>query len=209
MLVSRSSCAAYDGDDAKFVALFGAFCDTAEINELIALYRGLPIYPSGRMLEPRAREAIRSGMRPVFEAVAHRNPYPAEYFDEDAWNQMVVKAMFMGSRLWPIHGLDLRANPRLARMLVGLAQERWAAQREVSPEIWRCVAPHADDEGEAALVRALSAATGDDLRVIVAGLRGASEAVRERTAKLSGKKAEIDRLLSELGTTTFDWARAG
>ena len=36
-------------------------------------------------------------------------------------------------------------------MLVGLAQERWAAQRPVSGEVWRCVAPHADGEGVAAL----------------------------------------------------------
>ena len=36
---------------------------------------------------------------------------------------MVVKAFFIGSTLWPIQGLDERANPRLARMLVGLAQE--------------------------------------------------------------------------------------
>jgi hypothetical protein len=64
---------------------------------------------------------------------------------------MVVKAFFIGSTLWPIQGLDQRANPRLARMLVGLAQERWAAQRPVSGEVWRCVAPHADREGIAAL----------------------------------------------------------
>jgi hypothetical protein len=59
-------------------------------------------------------------MKPVFEAVAHRNPYPQETFAEDAWNQMVVKAFFIGSTLWSIQGLDERANPRLARMLVGL-----------------------------------------------------------------------------------------
>ncbi len=144
--------ASHRGDDAAFAALFDSFCKTAEINELVALCRGLAIYPNPALIEPRAREAIRSGMKPVFEAVAHRNPYPRETFAEDAWNQMVVKAFFMGSPLWPIQGLDERANPRLARMLVGLAQERWAAQRPVSGELWRCVAPHADHEGAAALL---------------------------------------------------------
>ena len=65
-----------------------------------------------------SREAVRSGMKPVFEAVAHRNPYPVDFFGEDAWNQMVVKAFFIGSALWPIQALDRRGNPRLARMLV-------------------------------------------------------------------------------------------
>ena len=77
-----------------------------------------------------------------------------EFFSEDAWNQMVVKAFFIGSRLWPIQQYDERGNPRLARMLVDLAQERWAAGRPVSGEVWRCVAPHADAEGIGALVRA-------------------------------------------------------
>ena len=150
----------HGGNDSAFAARFDSFCMTAEINELIALCRGLPLYPNAMLIEPRAREAVRSGMKPVFEAVAHRNPYPRETFAEDAWNQMVVKALFIGSTLWPIQGLDERANPRLARMLVGLAQERWAAQRPVSGELWRCVVPHADNEGVAALAHGWN--TGND-----------------------------------------------
>ena len=165
--------ASHAGDDAAFASRFDGFCATAEINELIALCRGLPIYPNAALLEPRAREAIRSGMKPVFEAVAHRNPYPRETFSEDAWNQMVVKAFFIGSALWPIQGLDQRANPRLARMLVGLAQERWAAQRPVSAEVWRCVAPHADDEGVAALVRGWNAGTDREKLAIALALQHA------------------------------------
>ena len=152
--------ASHSGDDAAFASRFDSFCATAEINELIALCRGLPVYPAPVLIEPRAREAVRSGMKPVFEAVAHRNPYPRETFTEEAWNQMVVKAFFMGSTLWPIQGLDDRGNPRLSRMLVGLAQERWAAQRPVSGEVWRCVAPHADGESIAALVYGWT--TGND-----------------------------------------------
>lgn len=166
--------ASYTGDDAAFAARFDSFCTTAEINELIALCRGLPLYPNAALLEPRAREAIRSGMKPVFEAVAHRNPYPRETFAEDAWNQMVVKAFFIGATLWPIQGLDARANPALARMLVGLAQERWAAQRFVSPELWRCVAPHADREGVEALMRGWKDGSDKDRLAIALALRGAA-----------------------------------
>ena len=163
--------ASHRGNDSEFAARFDRFCATAELNELIALCRGLPIYPGAALIEPRAREAVRSGIKPVFEAVAHRNPYPREAFAEDAWNQMVVKAFFMGSTLWPIQGLDERANPRLARMLVGLAQERWAAQRPVSGEVWRCVAPHADGECVSALAHGWNAGSDKERLAIAFAVR--------------------------------------
>src|SRR5436190_17830510 len=163
--------ASYAGDDAAFASRFDSFCATAEINELIALCRGLPVYPNAALIEPRAREAVRSGIKPVFEAVAHRNPYPRETFAEDAWNQMIVKAFFIGSHLWPIQELDRRGNPRLARMLVDLAQERWAAGRPVSGEMWRCVAPYADREGVEALMHGWNAGNDKERLAIALALR--------------------------------------
>jgi hypothetical protein len=56
---------------------------------------------------------------------------------------MVLKALFVGSTLAPIVGLDERANADLARMLCDYAHERWSASRPVSPELWRCVGPFA------------------------------------------------------------------
>jgi hypothetical protein len=187
--------ASHAGDDAAFAARLDGFCATAEINELIALCRGLPVYPNAALIEPRAREAVRSGMKPVFEAVAHRNPYPRETFAEDAWNQMVVKAFFMGSTLWPIQGLDQRGNPRLARMLVGLAQERWAAQRPVSGEVWRCVAPHADGEGVAALAHGWTTGNDKERLAIALALQMAPQIRIDLPAdELAGLQA---RLISE------------
>jgi hypothetical protein len=191
--------ASHRGSDSDFAARFDSFCTTAELNELIALCRGLPIYPGAALIEPRAREAVRSGMKPVFEAVAHRNPYPRETFAEDAWNQMVVKAFFMGSTLWPIQGLDQRANPRLARMLVGLAQERWAAQRPVSGELWRCVAPHADGECIAALAHGWRVGGDKEHRAIALALRG----LPVPTAELPTE--EIARLQARLQSEKAEW----
>jgi hypothetical protein len=163
-------------DDVGFAERLDRFCVTAEINELIAVCRGLPIYPAPTLIEPRAREAVRSGMKPVFEAVAHDNPYPSEVFAEQDWNQMVVKAIFIGSSLWPIQGLDRRGNPRLARMLVALAQERWAASRPISSEVWRCIVPDADREGIEALVRAWEGGVENDRLAIALALRAAPDA---------------------------------
>ena len=133
------------GSDAdRFVTRLDALCATADVDELVAFYRGLPLYPDPLRHCARAAEGVRSNMRVVFEAVAHGNPYPAEQFADEAWNQMVLKALFVGSTLHPIHGLDQRANPALARMLGDYAHERWAARRSISPELWRCVGPFVD-----------------------------------------------------------------
>jgi hypothetical protein len=191
--------ASHAGDDAAFASRFDGFCATAEINELIALCRGLPVYPNAALIEPRAREAVRSGMKPVFEAVAHRNPYPRETFAEEAWNQMVVKAFFMGSTLWPIQGLDQRANPRLARMLVGLAQERWAAQRPVSGEVWRCVAPHADGEGLAALMHGWTAGNDRERLAIALALRTAPQ------IRIDLPAGELAHLQARLTSEKINW----
>jgi hypothetical protein len=131
-------------DDDRFAQRFAELCRSADVAEAVALYRGLPLYPGPARLEAQAAEGLRTHMRAVFEAVAHRSPYPRERFGEERWNQMVLKALFVGSPLHPIQGIDERANPVLARILGDYAHERWAAGRPVSPELWRCVGPFAD-----------------------------------------------------------------
>ena len=129
---------------------------TADVGELGARYRGLPLYPEPTLYAKRGPEGLRTNIKSVFEAVAHRNPFPREQFSEDEWNQMVLKALFIESPLWPMQGLDERSNPTLARMLVDFAHERWAAGRTVPPELWRCVGPHADEAAIADLSKVLA-----------------------------------------------------
>ncbi|NJD31204.1 MAG: hypothetical protein FIB04_04895 [Gammaproteobacteria bacterium] len=130
-------------DGAETSRRLDRLCGAADIGELVAFHRGLPLYPDQPRHALRAAEGVRSNMRVVFEAVAHRNPYPSEQFAEQAWNQMVLKALFVGTRLDLVVGLDRRRNANLARMLCDYAHERWAASRPVSPELWRCVGPFA------------------------------------------------------------------
>jgi hypothetical protein len=164
-----------------FAERFRALCQTADAEELATLYRGLPLYPDAASLEEQAGEGLRSNMRGVFEAIAHRNPYPQAYFDQHRWNHMVLKALFIGSPLAPIQGLDARANPELARIMCDFAHERWAAGRTVPYEIWRCVGPFA--EGPAL----------DDLARVLAG----GEALERRAAALA-LAASPDRRAAEL-----------
>lgn len=150
--------AAFDGDEEAFVTRLEMVQRDGELGEQIALLRGLALFPAPQRLMAIAGEGIRSAMQPVFEAIAHHNPYPVAYFSEPMWNQMVVKTLFIDSRLGPIQGLDDRRNADLARMLVDYAHERWAASRSVSPELWRCVGPFASDDYFSDLMRVFRSA---------------------------------------------------
>ena len=174
--------------------------ETADVGEGVALYRALPLLPHPERLRARAAEGIRTNIRAVFESVAHRNPYPSEQLDEGAWNQMVLKALFVGSPLHPIVGIDARSNLALTRMLVDYAHERWAASRDVSPELWRCVGASPDDAGMGDLARALA---GEDPREAAgAGLALAACPHPDAADLLAGHPALVARV--ESGQLTWE-----
>jgi hypothetical protein len=163
--------AADQGEEAGFARRLADLYRTADLAESIAYLRGLALFPGGRELLPVAAEGVRSAVKPVFEAVAHRNPYPAEVLDQRAWNQMVLKALFIGSSLAPIRGLAGRANAELAQVLVDYAHERWAAGRPVSPELWLCVGPFADGPMLDDLERAIAMGTPEERAAAAAALK--------------------------------------
>jgi hypothetical protein len=197
------------GDGTGFAERFSQLCRTADVAEAIALYRGLPLYPAPESLESQAAEGVRTNMRAVFEAVAHCSPYPREQFDENRWNQMVLKALFIGSSLHPIQGLDARANPALAMILCDYAHERWAAGRPVSPELWRCVGPFALGAALEDLERV--ATSGDEIERQAAALALAASpasragellsAMADVATRIEGGHLSWNTLALELGQT--------
>jgi hypothetical protein len=138
-------CYADNGKEQFFEKMDKIF-NTSDLGESVALYQSLPILPYPEDLTYRAAEGVRSNITTVFNAVALNNPYPMDYLDEEPWNQIVLKALFVESPLYKIMGLDDRANKPLAKMLVEYAHERISAGREVSPELWRPVGPIIDEE---------------------------------------------------------------
>jgi hypothetical protein len=127
--------ATHRGDDGAFAARLERLCVTAEVTEHISYIKGFAIFPAGVRLLPRAREAIRSSIAPVFEAIACRNPYPRDRIDIEAWNQMIVKCVFGGTPLETIVGLEERRNDELIVMLRDLVAERHAAGRSLPKEV--------------------------------------------------------------------------
>jgi hypothetical protein len=147
---------------------------TADLGEHIALVKALFLAPRCEAALHIAREGLRSNMRSVFAGITAHNPFPARYFDELAFNQMVVKCLFVDLPLRDIAGLDSRLNATLAQILIDLAHERWAAERLVSPEMWRCVGPFANDLGRAGMLKALDAGLASEAGTRSAEARGAA-----------------------------------
>ena len=129
------------GDAESYAATLTKLFETADMEEQVTLHASLLLLPYPDFLTKRATEGLRTNITDVFDAIALHNPFPIDYLNEDAWNQMILKAVFMQRPLYRIYGGDKRANPELARMLVDFAHERWAANRQVSPELWRFVGP--------------------------------------------------------------------
>ena len=124
-------------DKETYVKNIETLFDTAEMNELVALYSALPIlsYPDQWLF--RATDAVRSNMGFVFDAIGLHNPFPEKYFSEPAWNQLVLKTIFNDKPIHFIEGLENRSNENLAMILSDFAHERWAAGRSVAPQVWR------------------------------------------------------------------------
>ena len=155
-------------EPTTLVGILDQLASTGEVGELVAIYQSLPLLPDPEAHVLRAAEGIRTNIKAVFCAVAYQNPYPSEQFNEDQWNQMVLKCQFIGVPMSPIVGLDERSNLALSAMVLDYIHERNAAKRPVAPELWRCVGRHANADALSELHAVLT--TGSVIEKYAAGL---------------------------------------
>jgi hypothetical protein len=100
-----------------------------------AVLRALPFLPDGARFVPLAVDACRTHVQPIFEAIACENAYPAAHFPADNFNQLALKAAFLGIALARVVHLASRRSPELARMADDYAAERRAAGRPVPSDL--------------------------------------------------------------------------
>jgi hypothetical protein len=169
----------------------------ADEGELCALYRSLALWPEPKRFAARAAEGCRTNMRSVFEAVACDTPFPAKCFDELAFNQCVIKAIFVGAPLWRVWGLDGRLNAELARMALDLADERRSAGRPVQHELWLALGKHGGARGVTSLERELDPGNADSLgrRAAAFGLARAGEGAKVEAWLAREKDAKVGEAL--------------
>src|SRR5690606_20357810 len=130
-----------NGNQTEFHEAIELLFDTADNREAQAISASIPFFNYAYSWKHRATEAVRSNVGLIFDAMAFNNPYPAMYFDDTAWNQLVLKTIFNNKPIWNILGLEQRRNQGLAATISDFAHERWAAGRTLPPEVWFLVAP--------------------------------------------------------------------
>jgi hypothetical protein len=177
--------------------------ETADMYEQQALYAALPVLPYSEELLGRAIEGCRTNMSVIFDAIALHNPYPAQFFPEANWNQLVLKAIFMQRPLYLIQQLDQRRNPALAAMAIDFAHERWAAGRGVMPELWRLVVPFLDENVLSDLKKVLASTDANER---AAGALALSESSHPVAKSLL---AEYPPLAAACASGDLTWEKIG
>ena len=138
-----------------------AYYKMGDEQEHIALLRGLIMLPAGDYLTELALDAGRSNNLEVLAALMLDNPFPAQFYTQAAFNQMVLKALFLGLAIERISGLSRLANNDLSRMCESYVIEREEAQRDVPVDIWLALTPCASSTGMQQLQRYLSHSNRD------------------------------------------------
>ncbi len=103
--------------------------------EQCAILCTLPLLPQPVRFADTAAQAARGYVREVFDTLACHNPYPACYLPDEIFNQMILKALFIGSPLKDVIGLEERCTPELTRMVQDFARERRLAGRAIPQDI--------------------------------------------------------------------------
>lgn len=132
-------------DPRTWLTIMDQLFAAAGVEELVALYQALPLLPHQTLLAPRIAEGLRSNMTAVFNAVVRHNPIASEQLNDDAWNQLILKALFVNSPIARIVGAERRANKVLTQMLIDYARERYAAKRPIPADLWDAARPGCDD----------------------------------------------------------------
>lgn len=186
-----------------FLETIKSLLNTADLREQSAIYSAYSLLPHPEDLVESAIDGLRSNIVDIFDSIALNNPFPAAHFTDAAWNQMVLKALFISRPLYRIEGLDLRKNDELALAISYLAHERWAAGRRIPAEAWRNCVGFVSEEISNDLHHLLE--TGEPTDREAAALVLASDG-EPRLADLRGRlEGEIDAI----GSGTLSWDRLG
>jgi hypothetical protein len=108
---------------------------TGDLDERWAVVRTLCRLEAPERFAAVAIEAVRSNAVSMLEAVACDTPYPARHFSAAAFNQMVVKCLFVGLPLGRVVGLVDRVTPALEAMVAGYARELTHAGRALPDDV--------------------------------------------------------------------------
>jgi hypothetical protein len=131
MLMARSHAVAPEQFESDVVSCY----EQGDTRVQQSWLRASSLLPAPEHFLASVVDACRTHILPLFESVACENPYPARYFLDRNFNQMVLKALFNGVALARIVGLSSRLNAELSRMAGDYANERRVAGRSIPSDI--------------------------------------------------------------------------
>jgi hypothetical protein len=131
-----------DQDQFKELFLCADHGESIDLYLLLPSVEDLPRESKLRQLQ----EGLRSNSTSIFEACAMGSAWPSTILENDPWNQMVLKTLFLGLNPLHIPEQASRKNPDLDQMLLRFASERAFASRSIPEELWSCFSGTLKDE---------------------------------------------------------------
>ncbi|GAB3013204.1 EboA domain-containing protein [Bowmanella dokdonensis] len=97
--------------------------------EKIAWLKAMSLMDTQGLMVEHMVHAARTNSQEAYAAIALYNPYPARHYCQEAFNQLVLKALFMDLDIRQVQGILQRMNPTMKRLVTDLKEERRAAGR--------------------------------------------------------------------------------
>ena len=166
---------------STFADTFNQWFSYADEGELCAYYRAIPLLPESQRLVWRAAEGCRTNMKTIFMAVACDSPFPCIYFDDVAWNQLIVKALVTDTPLARVYGVESRLSHELTHIVLDYMDERSSAGRHIPVDAWLCIGTTNDLRFDQAVETALQSPS---LTQQAAAIVALGRAQREKTLQL-------------------------
>ena len=105
-------------------------------SEKCALLKGLTLVDKNGCFVVTATNIINANNINQFKALSLYNSYPADFFEDDIFNQMVLKLLSMGLNISFINKLDERLNEQLSNMCFAYVIEQALAKKSPPSSIW-------------------------------------------------------------------------
>ena len=184
--------------DSRYDTIWQAY-RLGDENEKAAYIKGLSIIdPDGKLLDI-ALHTGRTNNISLFSAIALRNPYPARYYDDREFEQLVFKALFLGLNIIYIDSLQQRLHPDLSVKCMDLVRERLAAERRPPVSIWMAIdIRHLDESSQHLYLTFLNDADKDHRYYSLLALKQLGLSEQYRSQLQQRQEIETDNMILQL-----------
>jgi hypothetical protein len=181
-------CVADDAPDRLEAAVTAAYRE-GDTSEKLAVIRALSLLPQPARFIDLALDCGRHNELGLFRALACDNPFPARHYAEPAWNQLFMKATFMGLPLERMLGARERDNAELSRMAQHYIEQQESAGRTFPPQLLAAMAAYPPPS---AIAKLLGYATHAVPELRIGAAEALARSAQARTAPFVRERLEIE-----------------